>query len=221
MTEAERRVFVCTFHHYGCEAVFTLKKEWKRHVSSQHMSLGFYRCQTCNCKVGSGNKGPKDFNRKDLFTQHYRRMHTPWGSGKLPDTKAQQDFENSLKRVQEQCWNDERAPPQKTTCGFCRQIFVGNSAWDERMEHVGKHYEAIAKGTFKAEDMQEEEDEHLRQWALQEGIIEDHGQSGCWLVGLESKSASLPRRRRAQKPIESVWRRGSDFMPEEIKNEST
>ena len=70
------------------------------------------------------------------------------------------------------------------------------------MEHVGRHYEAIAKGTVKAEDMQEEEDEDLRQWALQEGIIEDDGRDGCWLVGLEPKATALsPRRRRAQRPL--------------------
>ena len=207
---AERRDFVCTFHHYGCAAVFASKNEWKRHVASQHLCLGFYRCQTGNCRVdprGSGSKAPNDFNRKDLFTQHHRRMHTPWGSGaKAPNAKVGQEFEHGLKAVQEQCWHEERTPPQRSTCGFCRRVFVGKGAWEERMEHVGRHYEAIAKGSVQREDLQEEEDEELKEWALQEGIIveseSERGKGGgCWLVGFEPKGTTpSSRRRRVQRP---------------------
>ena len=65
------RAFPCTFATYGCPSTFTSKNEWKRHVQTQHMRLGFWRCDQCpdvHCK-------PNDFNRKDLFIQHVRRMH--------------------------------------------------------------------------------------------------------------------------------------------------
>ncbi|KAL8993682.1 MAG: hypothetical protein Q9169_006159, partial [Polycauliona sp. 2 TL-2023] len=38
------RPFTCSFARYGCKSTFGAKNEWKRHVSSIHLSLGIYRC---------------------------------------------------------------------------------------------------------------------------------------------------------------------------------
>jgi hypothetical protein len=94
-----------------------------------------------------------------------------------------QDFENSLGDVRKRCWHERRAPPRRSTCGFCGRVFEGPNGWDERMEHVGKHFE-------RTESLHEEEDEDLREWALQEGIVKDYGTRGFWLVGMEPAEVS-------------------------------
>ena len=191
----QKRVFTCAFSHYGCESTFGSKNEWKRHVGSQHLQLGFYRCDTGLCNPDKQPSSTKshlpatktynDFNRKDLFTQHHRRMHTPWNISKEPSAKVRLDFESSLEDVRKRCWHERRAPPQRSTCGFCRRVFEGPNGWDERMEHVGKHFEGKNNGAADFESMQEEEDDDLRAWAIKEGIVKACGTRGFWLVGME------------------------------------
>jgi hypothetical protein len=92
---AAGRPFPCPLAPYGCEATFPSKNEWKRHVGTQHVKLGLWRCALCRrppqasaaaaaaAAAAAGNgEAPatpptqhNDFNRKDLFTQHLRRMH--------------------------------------------------------------------------------------------------------------------------------------------------
>lgn len=188
---ATKRMFVCSFAHYGCDSTFPSKNEWKRHVTSQHLQLGFYRCDADDCKPSNSKNNrcmPKnahnnssangstksrpynDFNRKDLFTQHQRRMHAPWvAKPDLKPTQAEEDaFEAGLENVRSRCWHENRKPPQHSQCGFCGQKFSGSRSWDERMEHVGKHFE-------KGERKNEAEDPDLREWALREGIIRPAG----------------------------------------------
>lgn len=180
------RLFVCSFSRYGCGSTFVSKNEWKRHVASQHLQLGYYRCDVGSCNVSKslqnrrisgntkdngssssagGNRIPNDFNRKDLFTQHQRRMHAPWLSeSRVPTQEELNAFELSLEEVRTRCWHENRQPPQQSQCGFCKQKFTGRHSWDGRMEHVGKHFE---KGEWQGEA----EDTDLRAWALKEGII--------------------------------------------------
>lgn len=178
------RSYVCSFSHYGCNSSFGSKNEWKRHVMSQHLQLGFYRCDVGSCvpehggtKASNPNaRVHNDFNRKDLFTQHQRRMHCPWSPpAKPPCAQQKESFEDSLETVRQRCWRQRRNAPEKSVCGFCSRVFEGLSTWDERMEHVGKHFE---KG-----DGEETEDEELRRWALQEEIITPLGHGQFRLVG--------------------------------------
>ncbi|PYH38241.1 putative C2H2 finger domain protein [Aspergillus neoniger CBS 115656] len=190
------RVFICSFSHYGCQSTFVSKNEWKRHVTSQHIQPGFYRCDVGRCSLDnlSKNKGQdannscasfnethlvNDFNRKDLFTQHQRRMHAPWvgRNSKKPETeKERDDFELTLEAVRARCWHEQRKPPTQSACGFCGQHFL---EWNDRMEHVGRHYE-------KGDVQYEAEDTFLRQWAIEEDIIRQV--DGQWkLVGLCEK----------------------------------
>jgi hypothetical protein len=199
---ADSKNFPCAFHHYGCCAVFANKNEWKRHVSSQHLQLGFYRCDMDSCIDHA--KGYNDFNRKDLFTQHCRRMHAPWsGAGGNPKKneanvpkKDKDAFEKKLDSIRDRCWIDRRKAPASTKCGFCGKKFsesaiketkgktVHLSPWEERMEHIGRHFERDGK---RAED--EKEDTGLRKWALEEGVVvEKKGE--FWLVGFEPSNAS-------------------------------
>jgi len=91
---AHTRPFPCAFSFAGCTSTFGSKNEWKRHIASQHLCLTFYRCSSCpqSTVEGKGN----EFNRKDLFTQHLRRMHAPFAIKKAiakGDSKLQLEWE--------------------------------------------------------------------------------------------------------------------------------
>lgn len=193
------RTFVCSFAPYGCESTFVSKNEWKRHVTSQHLQLGFYRCDVGKCSIHTHNSlssttspnhflspstspnprsrtnspppgQPNDFNRKDLFTQHQRRMHAPWitpGRRRVPTDSEHAAFEASLEEVRQRCWYGLRQAPLQSHCGFCQEIFCGEGSWDARMEHVGRHFER----QDRQELGEELEDVALREWGLQEGIL--------------------------------------------------
>lgn len=241
------RPFTCSFQRYGCPANFGSKNEWKRHVSSQHLRLGIYRCDINMCipnqprrksssssssyerslqkkaepnpsssssdRPSETNSGHNEFNRKDLFTQHVRRMHGPRASGpsRRNVTSAETDeLEEKLEAIRQRCWVQLRKPPPRSFCGFCRFkqeqqrkqqhgpilnnldiqsssdrvddfVFEGDGAWDDRMEHVGKHLE---KG-----ETEEAEDDGLRQWMADEGLLMKKG--GKWqVVGCGSRRSS-------------------------------
>lgn len=189
---ATPRTFVCSFAPYGCESTFVSKNEWKRHLTSQHLQLGFYRCDVgkCNIRTHQGSPSrcltpspspkstssnpapgqPNDFNRKDLFTQHQRRMHAPWlqsGRRRKPTDTEHAAFEESLEQVRQRSWHSLRHPPQQSHCGFCRELFTGEGSWDARMEHVGRHFEREDRANLG----EELEDLSLRDWGLREGVL--------------------------------------------------
>lgn len=186
------RIFTCSFSHYGCNSTFNSKNEWKRHVASQHLQLGFYRCDIGSCNVNvaprprtsrfggepnANGRVANDFNRKDLFTQHQRRMHAPWQRrGHRPPTEEEKAaFEHSLEGVRARCWIQARCPPMRSVCGFCGKEFRGPQSWDERMEHVGRHFEKD-----KMPVGAEMEDGELTRWAAEEGIVKSTG--GRWML---------------------------------------
>jgi hypothetical protein len=211
--DSAARTFTCSFAPYGCESTFVSKNEWKRHVTSQHLQLGFYRCDVGKCsayhqqtptpllsKSISTSKSqyplprrcstpppgqPNDFNRKDLFTQHHRRMHAPWhqpGDRRAPSEAERNAFEASLEEVRQRCWHGLRTPPLQSHCGFCKEVFSGEGSWDVRMEHIGRHFEREDRRALGVE----EEDLALREWGVEQGILV--GVDGGWrlasLVGL-------------------------------------
>ncbi|KAK5632124.1 hypothetical protein RRF57_007838 [Xylaria bambusicola] len=115
---------------------------------------------------GKGN----EFNRKDLFTQHLRRMHAPFAIKKAlakGDSKLQVEWETHVKDMQQSCLVTRRRPPQSSACpkADCASIFEGPTSWDEWTEHVGRHME-------KGEADRLGVDRLLAKWALDEGIIE-------------------------------------------------
>ncbi|KAL4885203.1 hypothetical protein BJY04DRAFT_180382 [Aspergillus karnatakaensis] len=215
--QTDRR-FECCFARYGCTSTFPSKNEWKRHVSSQHIQPGFFRCDIGRCSLNnlkrdtsqSDSQTPSpisphphshshspphlpstpttptllinDFNRKDLFIQHQRRMHAPWVSTKRkePVSKSEKDaFEATLADISKRCWVKLRPLPTLSQCGFCDQEFRGANAWKERMEHVARHLE-------KADPGPEREDVPLREWGVRNGVLRWEGER-CWLVGLCGK----------------------------------
>ncbi|GJC85242.1 hypothetical protein ColLi_08080 [Colletotrichum liriopes] len=165
---AHTRPFPCAFSFAGCTSTFGSKNEWKRHIASQHLCLQYYRCSSCpqSTVEGKGN----EFNRKDLFTQHLRRMHAPFAIKKAiakGDSKLQVEWEGHVKEMQTTCLVTRRSPPQKSACPKpdCQSVFEGPGSWDEWTEHVGRHME-------KGEGQRLGVDRLLAKWALDEGIIE-------------------------------------------------
>ncbi|CAG8949969.1 hypothetical protein HYFRA_00004301 [Hymenoscyphus fraxineus] len=169
------RAYTCVFHFAGCPSTFTSKNEWKRHVSSQHLNLTAWVCELGLC-AKSARKS--EFNRKDLFTQHLRRMHTPSSIKRGASSKKNGEWEERVKELQRCCVVVKREAPELVGCPVrgCESFFEGKGAWDERMEHVGKHLE---KGIMEGLGVQvnQGDDAHLVRWALGEGIIEE--KLGC------------------------------------------
>lgn len=165
---AHTRPFPCAFAFAGCTSTFGSKNEWKRHIASQHLCLQYYRCSSCpqSTVEGKGN----EFNRKDLFTQHLRRMHAPFAIKKSltkGDSKLQVDWETHVKEMQQSCLVTRRKPPQRSSCPKpdCASVFEGPTSWDEWTEHVGRHMEKGEAGRLGVDRL-------LAKWALEEGIIE-------------------------------------------------
>lgn len=175
------RAFICVFEFAGCQSTFASKNEWKRHVSSQHLNLSAWVCELGACgKSGKGGgKGTSEFNRKDLFTQHLRRMHAPFSVKR--QNKKNVEWEDKLKELQVSCLRVKRHAPVQLACPVrdCGQIFEGGSCWDERMEHVGKHLEKAAAATgVNNVVVKQGDDDLLVRWALGEGIIESRPGGG-------------------------------------------
>ena len=206
ISSTHTRPFTCTFRLYGCSANFGSKNEWKRHVSSQHLRLGIWRCDLGACLPQHTLPSPtlqrpwrkgreiteetdveelvyNDFNRKDLFTQHLRRMHAPPGSSPRAEHEK---FNASLDLASKRCLQSTREPPSYSVCGYCPPestgnavVFRGPGSWENRMEHVGRHLES-----GHGENRTWREDLVLRNWMVQERLIEEV-HSGVWrLPGL-------------------------------------
>lgn len=168
------RPFLCVFNFAGCESTFASKNEWKRHVASQHLLLNYWLCQQDSCaklwngtnapnKAGSTSRGRPSsghpssnlpngaiFNRKDLYTQHLRRMHIPPAIKKqVKQKKTVPEWEDRIRAHQEEAHRLRCDLPDYMECPAqgCHFHFSGPNAWDERMEHVAKHLEQSAGGT--------------------------------------------------------------------------
>lgn len=112
-----------------------------------------------------------DFDRKDLFTQHIKRMHAP-SSSASPAEKAA--FDANIPDIQDRCHRQLRSPPPRSRCPYCpNKVFDGPGSWTDRLEHVGKHLE---KNDVNKED--EGEDEELRSWMVQQGFMQWEAHKG-------------------------------------------
>ncbi|ETN37272.1 uncharacterized protein HMPREF1541_08263 [Cyphellophora europaea CBS 101466] len=192
----------CPFHHFGCLSVFPSKNEWKRHTLSQHLRLGYYRCNEGACALDHPSnitkiRGYNDFNRKDLFTQHCRRMHKPaeWGRKEYNEmsVRDRNKLDEWIDGIRDDCWVWRRGAPgggpgEIIGCGFCEDEFSadeygadekGLRVWEARMEHVARHYEKEGR-------TQDEEglDEGFLQWALDHELVASGLDDRYWLTEL-------------------------------------
>ena len=210
------RSFPCPLSPYGCTASFSAKNEWKRHAASQHFRLDFWRCDLCppQTKTLNSSHKPKngsstnllkpnpeddfnDFNRKDLFVQHLRRMHTDsiplattittttskTNSNKKTNTRKRPSpkstpststsaaaISTSLSLIATRCHRPTHSsPPPPSLCVFCGEHFEGGAqGLESRLEHMGKHMDARR--------IEGKEPLRVEEWKVDEGLE-------GWLVG--------------------------------------
>jgi hypothetical protein len=180
-TNETARAFICPLAPYGCTATFNAKNEWKRHALTQHFRLGFWRCDLCT----ESSNGPNDFNRKDLFVQHVRRMH-PTNLAPATSTSNSNSTSKKKSRVQgrvaaveaalnktaERCYQRTREAPETCCCVFCEETFEGDAALESRTEHVGKHMESRRKDGLEPVPVADwREDQELEDWLLRYKMI--------------------------------------------------
>ncbi|KAK0613471.1 hypothetical protein B0T14DRAFT_498954 [Immersiella caudata] len=230
------RPYICVFHFAGCESTFASKNEWKRHVNSQHLLLNYWLCQEDDCSktcngpspvptnstaargLPKSNNVPKGvprenipngaiFNRKDLYTQHMRRMHMPdalkkkagtAGNGKNASTSAAansaaiQQWEEDLSHFQEGAKCERCKLPDFMTCPAqgCATEFNSPEAWDQRMEHVARHLDAASQGREASVVFGGEHDTCLTEWAGREEVAIIERDGGRWVLAKGNTSTA-------------------------------
>ena len=178
--------FNCVFDFAGCEATFVKKNEWKRHVATKHLLLNYWRCAEGACAAAeSSSQTPTHtappngsiFNRKDLFTQHLKRMHAPkeikdllndtstntTNSSKKPSSHKPKptpvakallaEWDLHVCTLQSIAIHSRCTLPNRMRCPVpeCAEPeFCGADAWDQRMEHVAQHMVPPSKGGSSA-----------------------------------------------------------------------
>jgi hypothetical protein len=187
--------FPCPFAFAGCDKVFHSKNEWKRHAMTKHLLLQYWECTLGEC--ATGDQGTP-FNRKDLFTQHLKRMHsTPDEKEALELPKAErrkeplaQDWQRRLSDIQDASVRQRCHTPNLMHCpaaNGCMAEFHGEDAWDERMEHIARHHDrgvAIRIG---------DQDPTLVKWAASPGVdIVRKSKSGRWELVVTGSKKSDP-----------------------------
>ncbi|CAM1500686.1 Fc.00g098480.m01.CDS01 [Cosmosporella sp. VM-42] len=218
------RPFICVFHFAGCDSTFAAKNEWKRHVLAQHLALYYWLCDYDSCgqavsrdcqQSGVPTHG-RPFRRKDLFTQHARRMHTPQtthrpGKGK----QSAPEWEEQLRNMQEDAHRQRCTLPIYMRCPAqnCTIEFHGEKAWDDRMEHVARHLERAANDEEPKMRFGGPNDDTLTNWAASDavGVIRRNGLG--WETCSPLKDANLadnPRVRRASSADEDA--EGEDYF---------
>lgn len=186
-TVDSQRHFPCSLTPYNCISTFSSKNEWKRHVSTQHIKQGFWRCDLCATTVDPHDRETvyhNDFNRKDLFRQHLRRMHAAPATQSHRSQKEYPVTEGNVANHEKRCFTILRETPTRSRCLFCDETFSGPNSWDSRMEHVGRHLEKDRKsGNSKIWNVDSwNKDPELERWYYDEGII-TFDQAGHWKIG--------------------------------------
>ncbi|KAI1108026.1 hypothetical protein F5Y14DRAFT_141866 [Nemania sp. NC0429] len=219
------RPFTCIFEFAGCHSTFASKNEWKRHCASQHIVLQYWVCQKDGCaQVSNKFNAPKKsssgsrrrsglprhsatscspalpngtiFNRKDLYTQHLRRMHVPAHLKNKVKSKSHAPEWEELERVcQEEAIRTRCQLPVHMVCPaqHCSVRFDGTNAWDDRMEHVAKHLEKIAAGTEPSIQFGGDDDSTLVDWATSPaiGILRSESKGG-WTLQNPLRATGYP-----------------------------
>ncbi|OBT69221.1 hypothetical protein VE03_01843 [Pseudogymnoascus sp. 23342-1-I1] len=167
--------FPCTFAWAGCTSAFGAKNEWKRHVASKHTCFFYWECRVGTC-AAPAQRGT--FNRKDLFAQHLRRMHAPPPSVLAKGSKAKEDWNVKLRAYLEEGKKEGRGAIRECACPVtgCGEVWKGTRAWEERMEHVARHWEGVKGGVVGWD----ERGGGVEEWAVREGVVRSQG--GGWVV---------------------------------------
>lgn len=148
---------------------------------------------TATATTGENLPNGNIFNRKDLYTQHLRRMHMPPeckkdnGTGKKTSTTP--EWDRRLRALQDAAIRTRVVLPDAMTCPAvgCDEAFHGPEAWDARMEHVARHLDPAVRGMGDggAVEFGGEGDRCLVEWAGRGDvkIIERRGGEG-WVLSV-------------------------------------
>ncbi|KAK3937488.1 hypothetical protein QBC46DRAFT_416125, partial [Diplogelasinospora grovesii] len=146
------------------------------------------------------------FNRKDLYTQHLRRMHTPPNikksykaakeAGTTPANSASgggggggiPEWEERIKKLQQRAEIERCKLPEYMTCpaANCDQEFTGTEAWDQRMEHVARHLDRAANNKSSEAEVVNfggEDDSTLVEWASHPDVTVIQKRGGGGVTG--------------------------------------
>lgn len=212
------RPFTCVFSFAGCVSTFAAKNEWKRHVASQHLLLNYWLCCQGACaKISNANLSSAHvfsghgatapalpngaiFNRKDLYTQHVRRMHVPPALKKqIKQKKTVQEWEERIQTLQGEAHKLRCDLPKYMVCpaARCGAQFHGSNAWDERMEHVAKHLEKAAAGLEDAIAFGGPGDPTLTSWAARAdvAVVVPSAAPGGWTMNNPLRPDKVSRAR--------------------------
>jgi hypothetical protein len=158
------QLFICIFSFAGCQNKFASKKEWKLHVSSQHLNPYYWVCELQDCgKVQMQNRKNDEitkgvrFTESDLFTKHLRTKHATSSVKTL-------ELEKRIQALRISCLRGERHPPECVSCPHCTMNFAGLHCLDEMMDHLAELKD------FRMEDRKNSP--VFVRWALRERIIQ-------------------------------------------------
>lgn len=148
------------------------------------------------------------FNRKDLYTQHVRRMHAPTEAGSKsaraskPHNSASDagvaasHWDNQVKALQTQAIRERCQLPDYMECPalHCNSTFSGADAWDQRMEHVARHLEKAALNQEAPVVFGGPTDMSLMNWATRPDVaVVKYVGSGHWQLNKPLQAASEGR----------------------------
>lgn len=151
------------------------------------------------------------FNRKDLFTQHVRRMHapanlqkqqqksskkTPASSFSSSSTSSSAEWEEKIKALQAHALRERCELPTYMRCPApdCSAEFSGTDAWDLRMEHVARHLESAAVGEEAPVVFGGPTDPTLVAWATSPDVaVVRAAGAGQWVLNNPLRGASEGR----------------------------
>ncbi|KAK5987255.1 hypothetical protein PT974_11379 [Cladobotryum mycophilum] len=202
------RPYKCVFDFAGCLTTFDTKNEWKRHVLTQHVCLNYWICEEGSCATtrGSGTQHRSHllpalgsiFNRKDLYTQHVRRMHPQAighvldSDGRLPSPEAA----DQLRQMQTAAFRQRVQLPYLTDCPAdeCKQKYRGASAWNSRMEHISLHLEPTSNQHISSFEFGGPKDQLLVDWASREDVGIIKRRRDGWQICDLLRGESSPRR---------------------------
>lgn len=147
------------------------------------------------------------FNRKDLYTQHIRRMHTPVhvekaakaskkGSAASFTASSTAVWDEQVKDLQNAALRERCQLPTFMQCPapHCTQSFSGADAWDQRMEHVARHLERAALGQEEPVVFGGPTDPSLMEWVtnVDVAVVRSLG-PGRWVLNNPLRAASEGR----------------------------
>ncbi|KAG6249515.1 hypothetical protein E4U23_002103 [Claviceps purpurea] len=179
----------CLFAFAGCESTCKGKNDWKRHVKTKHFLSRLYTCPECR---------EKSFGRRDLFRQHFIRIHASAAEKKAFLAKrASPDFKKMLQRKIAAADSGETAsPPKAPRCWIqgCEADFADDStAWEKCLDHVGCHMEAMVAGKEPFQNYVFTSD--LLVYFDEIGAITKDG-LGCWILGAQSNGQRCRQNKR-------------------------